>query len=225
MRIGNEPRNDARSPRQARGRLTGWLALSLLVGLAGCRTDMYDQPKYEPYDPSSTFADGTSSRQILSGTVARGQLRADTLYYEGKIDGKDADVFPFPIDEATLETGRERYTIFCSPCHGQQGNGKGMVVRRGFSPPPDLNSEYLRKIPVGHFYNVITHGYGAMYSYEARIPVEHRWAIAAYIRALQYSQNAERSDLTADDLKKLAESEKAGAPTREDSKSLVEVHQ
>ena len=225
MRIGNEPRNDARSPRRARGRLTGWLAVSLLVGLAGCRTDMYDQPKYEPYDPSATFADGTSSRQILSGTVARGQLRADTLYYEGKIDGKDADVFPFPIDEATLETGRERYTIFCSPCHGQQGNAKGMVVRRGFSPPPDLNSEYLRKIPVGHFYNVITHGYGAMYSYEARIPVEHRWAIAAYIRALQYSQNAERSDLTADDLKKLAESEKAAPSTRENSKSLVEVHQ
>jgi mono/diheme cytochrome c family protein len=199
--------------------------MGLVIGLAGCRKDMYDQPKYEAYDPSASFADGTSSRQLVSGTVARGQLRADTLYYEGKTDGKDADVFPFPIDAELLEMGRERYTIFCSPCHGQQGNGKGMVVRRGFSPPPDLHAEYLRKIPVGHFYNVITHGYGAMYSYEARIPVKQRWAIAAYIRALQYSQDAQRSDLTAEELKKLAEAEKASQPTPVVSKSLVEAHQ
>jgi mono/diheme cytochrome c family protein len=223
MRIGNEPRIDARRPLGGWRRLAAWLAVCLVIGLAGCRKDMYDQPKYEAYDPSATFADGTSSRQLLSGTVARGQLKADTLYYEGKIDGKDADVFPFPIDEATLEMGRDRYTIFCSPCHGQQGNGKGMVVRRGFSPPPDLHSEYLKKIPVGHFFNVITHGYGAMYSYEARIPVKQRWAIAAYIRALQYSQDAERSDLKADEIKTLAEAEKPGQPTRDDSKSLVEV--
>jgi mono/diheme cytochrome c family protein len=184
---------------------------------------MYDQPKYEPYDPSSTFSDGTSSRQIVSGTVARGQLRADTLYYTGKIDGIDTDVFPFEIDAETLEMGRERFTIFCAPCHGQQGNGRVMVVRRGFSPPPDLHSEYLKKIPVGHFYNVMTHGYGAMYSYEARIPVKQRWAIAAYIRALQYSQDAELGDLSADEKKLVAETEKAGQPTRDDSKSLAEV--
>jgi mono/diheme cytochrome c family protein len=225
MRIGNRLLIDARSPLRGWRRRSAWLAMGLVIGLAGCRKDMYDQPKYEAYDPSASFADGTSSRQLVSGTVARGQLRADTLYYEGKTDGKDADVFPFPIDAELLEMGRERYTIFCSPCHGQQGNGKGMVVRRGFSPPPDLHAEYLRKIPVGHFYNVITHGYGAMYSYEARIPVKQRWAIAAYIRALQYSQDAQRSDLTAEELKKLAEAEKASQPTPVVSKSLVEAHQ
>lgn len=223
MRIGNEPQIDAWRLDKAGRRLAGWLAMGLVIGLVGCRTDMYDQPKYEPYDPSATFADGTSTRQIVSGTVARGQLREDTLYYEGKIDGKEADVFPFPIDAEVLDMGKTRYTVFCSPCHGNQGNGKGMVVRRGFSPPPDLNSEYLRKIPVGHFFNVITHGYGAMYSYEARIPVKQRWAIAAYIRALQYSQNADRSDLTADEIKLLAEAKTPGHPTQSDSKRLAEV--
>ena len=136
MRIGNEPQIDAGSPQRGSRRLATWLAAGLLIGLAGCRTDMYDQPKYEPYDPSATFSDGTSSRQLVTGTVARGQLRADTLYYEGKIDGKDADIFPFPVDEEFIAMGRDRYTIYCSPCHGQQGNGRGMVVRRGFSPPP-----------------------------------------------------------------------------------------
>jgi mono/diheme cytochrome c family protein len=223
MRIGNEPQIDARSPRRGRRRLASWLLASLLVGLAGCRTDMYDQPKYEPYDPSATFSDGTSSRQLVSGTVARGQLRADTLYYEGKIDGKDAEIFPFPIDEEFVELGRDRYTIYCSPCHGQQGNGRGMVVRRGFSPPPNLHSEYLKKIPVGHFYNVITHGYGAMYSYEARIPVKQRWAIAAYIRALQYSQDADKSDLSSEEIKKLAGADKDAQPNQVDSKRLAEV--
>ncbi len=223
MRIGNKPLIDDQRPLGPWRRCAGWLAICLVIGLAGCRKDMYDQPKYESYDPSASFSDGTSSRQLVSGTVARGQLRADTLYYDGKIDGKDTEVFPFPIDAELLEMGRERYTIFCSPCHGQQGNGKGMVVRRGFSPPPDLHSEYLKKIPVGHFYNVITHGYGAMYSYEARIPVKQRWAIAAYIRALQYSQDAERSDLSSEEIKKLAGAETPGHPTRDDSKRLVEV--
>jgi mono/diheme cytochrome c family protein len=223
MRIGNEPQIDARSPLAPWRRVAAWLAVSLVLGLAGCRKDMYDQPKYKAYEPSGTFADGTSSRQLLAGTVARGpdQLRADTLYYEGNIDGKDSEVFPFPIDEATIEMGRERYTVFCSPCHGQQGNAKGMVVRRGFSPPPDLHAEYLRKIPVGHFFNVITHGYGAMYSYEARIPVKQRWAIAAYIRALQYSQDATPADL--EESRKLAEAEKAAHPTHDESKSEGEV--
>jgi mono/diheme cytochrome c family protein len=224
MRIGNEPQIDARKPLGGRRRLAGWLALCLVIGLVGCRKDMYDQPKYKVYEPSASFADGTSSRQLLSGTVARGQLREDTHYYEGKVDGKEAVEFPFPITEEIVQTGRERYTVFCSPCHGQQGDGRGMVVRRGFSPPPDLRAEYLRKIPVGHFFNVITHGYGAMYSYEARIPVEHRWAIAAYIRALQYSQDADRSDLSAEELKKLAELDKPGHTTPVDSKSPVEAH-
>ena len=222
MRIGNEPQTDAPlAARRRRRACVGWLAACLVL-CAGCRKDMYDQPRYEAYEPSTFFADGTSSRPAIPGTIARGHLRADTIYYEGKIDGKDSDVFPFPIDEATIEEGRDRFMIFCMPCHGQLGNGKGMVVRRGFSPPPDFHSEYLRKIPVGHFYNVITHGYGAMYSYEARIPVRQRWAIAAYIRALQYSQDATPEDYNQ--VKQRAEAAKPAKPTQDDHKSGAEVH-
>ena len=148
MRIGNPTHTDD-PRRRLRRRRAGGLALCLALP-GDCRTDMYAQPRYEPYEPATFFSDGTSSRPIIAGTVARGELRADTLYYTGKVDGKDADVFPFPIDEATLEMGRERYMVFCTPCHGRLGNGKGMVVRRGFSPPPTFHSDYLRKIPVGH---------------------------------------------------------------------------
>jgi mono/diheme cytochrome c family protein len=222
MRIGNEHQTDT-PPFTGGRRLAGWLAVSLVLFAGGCRKDMYDQPHYEPYEPSAFFTDGTSSRPIIAGTVARGELRADSLYYEGKIDGKDADVFPFEIDAATLELGRDRYMVYCTPCHGRLGDGRGMVVRRGFSPPPTFHSEYLRKIPVGHFFSVMTHGYGAMYSYAARIPVKHRWAIAAYIRALQYSANASPEDLTAKDREFLAEIETPAGPSRVDGKSLAEV--
>ncbi len=142
--------------------------------------------------------------------MARGDLEADSLYYTGKVDGKDADIFPFAVDREVLELGRERYLIYCSPCHGRAGDGRGMVVRRGFSPPPTFHSEYLRKKPVGHIYEVITHGYGAMYSYAARIPVRHRWAITAYIRAMQYSREASPDDLTDDERKNLANPPAAG---------------
>jgi mono/diheme cytochrome c family protein len=224
MRIGNElltqvPRGSAGLRRSA-----AWLVVCLAIGASGCRRDMYDQPRYEAYEPSTFFADGISSRPTIAGTVARGELRADALYYQGKIDGKDADVFPFAIDEATLELGRDRYMVFCTPCHGRLGDGKGMVVRRGFSPPPTFHAEYLRKIPVSHFYNVMTKGYGAMYSYEARIPVRQRWAIAAYIRTLQYSQNASPEDLNDVDRTELAKLEKPAQPTQSESKSPAEAH-
>ncbi len=206
------------------GPRTAWAAACLLLLTTGCRRDMYDQPKYDVYEPSTFFSDGTSSRQVLTGTVARGELRDDSLYYEGKIDGKEADVFPFEVTEEILETGKTRYMVYCTPCHGRLGDGRGMVVRRGFSPPPTFHSEYLRKIPVGHFYNVISHGYGAMYSYAARIPVEHRWAIAAYIRALQYSWDAKPEDLSPEDREVLAGLlEKPANPNQVDRKSLAEV--
>ena len=224
MRIGNEPRTGVPTSRGAR-RLAGWLAVSLVLCAGGCRRDMYDQPHYATYEPSTFFKDGTSSRPIVTGTVARGELRADSLYYEGKIEGKDADVFPFAVDEELLELGRERYMVFCTPCHGRLGDGRGMVVRRGFSPPPTFHADYLRQKPVGHYFGVITHGYGAMYSYAARIPVKHRWAIVAYIRALQYSTKPSPDDLAAEDRKQLATGvEKAEhQPTRVDSPSLAEV--
>lgn len=196
---------------------------ALLLITAGCRKDMYDQPKYEPYDPSTTFTDGTSSRPQVVGTVARGDLQADSYYYQGKADGKDVDQFPFEVTSETLELGRERYQVFCSPCHGRLGDGRGMVVRRGFSPPPSFHAEYLKKIPVGHFYNVISHGYGAMYSYAARIPVRQRWAIAAYIRVLQYSQDADPADLTPDEKKVIAEAGETGKAIGDVRKSLAEV--
>jgi mono/diheme cytochrome c family protein len=206
MRTGNEPKIEAPRPARALARIG--LAAACLVFWTGCRKDMYAQPKYEDYEPSTSFADGTSSRPIVAGTVARGELRADDHYYTGKVDGKEVDTFPFAVDAATLELGRERFGVFCAPCHGRVGDGAGMVVRRGFSPPPTFHSPYLRDIPVGHFFTVITNGYGAMYSYAARIPVDQRWAIAAYIRTLQYSQNAQPADLTEDDRQKLAEAAK-----------------
>jgi mono/diheme cytochrome c family protein len=224
MRIGNNTTTDAPRPATLRRRV-GWLlaACGLAFG-AGCRRDMYDQPRYEAYEPSTFFADGTSSRQPVAGTIARGELRADLAYFTGKTaEGKDTDVFPMKVDRELIELGRERYLIYCSPCHGRVGDGRGMVVRRGFSPPPTFHTEYLRKIPVGHIYNVITNGYGAMYSYAARVPVRHRWAIAAYVRTLQYSQDANPEDLSPAERKALAEAGESGPPTPDDRKQLAEV--
>jgi hypothetical protein len=158
--------------------------------LSGCRLDMHLQPKYLPYEPSDFFADGRSERQPVEGTVARGQLRTDELFYTGKVNGVEINEFPFPITRADLERGRERYNIYCTPCHDYTGTGNGMVVQRGFPQPPSYHIQRLRDAPVGHFYGVITDGFGAMYSYAARIEPADRWRIAAYIRVLQLSQNA-----------------------------------
>ena len=222
MPTGNPTLTTLDDRRRRLARCVAAAVLALAAG-AGCRKDMYDQPKYEPYEPSTNFPDGTSSRPQVEATVARDALNLDAHYYEGRVDGKEVDTLPFPVDEETLELGKNRYIIYCSPCHGRVGDGRGMVVRRGFSPPPSLHSEYLKKIPVGHFYTVITHGYGAMYSYAARIPVRQRWAIAAYIRTLQYSQDADDKDLTDDDRKKLAESAAPAKPTNEHATSSAEV--
>ena len=175
-------------------RRTGWRGLALAGAVAmllsGCRLDMHLQPKYLPYEPSTFFPDGRSERQPVEGTVARGQLRTDELFYTGKINGAEADQFPFPITRADLERGRERYNIYCTPCHDYTGTGNGMIVQRGFPQPPSYHTQRLREAPVGHFYGVITDGLGAMYSYAARIEPADRWRIAAYIRVLQLSQNA-----------------------------------
>ncbi len=224
MRTGNDTLDASTRPRALRPAI-GTLAALLLLLSGGCRKDMYDQPKYEPYDPSTLFKDGTSSRPQVVGTVARGDARVDSNYYTGKADGKDVADFPFEVTSETLELGRQRYQVFCSPCHGRLGDGRGMVVRRGFSPPPSFHAEYLKKIPVGHFYNVITNGYGAMYSYAARIPVDQRWAIAAYIRVLQYSQDADPADLTPDEKKTIAEASGPGKPTDDVRNRLAEVAQ
>jgi len=172
----------------------GLVLLMLCVG-TGCRQDMHDQPKYESLEASTFFPDGRASRPLVPGTVARGQLREDTHLYEGKVAGKPAETFPFPIDLKILERGQQRYNIYCSPCHDHVGNGDGMVVRRGFRHPPPYHIERLRQAPAGYFYDVITNGFGAMQDYAAQIPVRDRWAIVAYVRALQLSQNATLNDV------------------------------
>lgn len=174
------------------------LAASLLLVLGACRQDMHNQPKYVPYRSSEFFADGLSARQQVVGTVARDQLNADNYFLTGKIGPKEGDQFPFPITEAVMERGRERYDIYCSPCHSRVGDGNGMIVKRGYRQAANFHlARYLQQ-PVGHYYDVISHGWGAMPDYSAQLAPADRWAIAAYIRALQYAQNGTMADVPAD---------------------------
>ncbi|MCI0348929.1 MAG: cytochrome c [Acidobacteriales bacterium] len=169
--------------------------MATLFIATGCRQDMHDQPKYESLEATTFFPDGRASRPLVPGTVARGQLREDTHLYEGKVSGKPAETFPFRTDLKMIQRGQERHDIYCSPCHDRVGNGDGMVVRRGFRRPPSYHIDRLRQAAPGYFYDVITNGFGAMQDYAAQIPVRDRWAIVAYIRALQLSQNASLADV------------------------------
>ena len=180
-------------------------AALLLIGAAGCelRQAMYDQEKYEPLEASAFFADGMSFRSQVDGTVARGQLMLDEHFYQGKIQGQLAETLPVAVDRQLLERGRERYNIFCAPCHDQTGAGNGMIVQRGLKQPLTFHQQRLREVPVGHFYDVITNGFGVMYSYASRISVADRWAIVAYIKVLQLSQNLEFDQLPAEDQRQL----------------------
>ena len=176
-------------------RAGGLLLLSAALLLGGCRQDMHDQPKFTPLRESGFYADARSARPLVEGTVARGQLNDDDLLHTGKVDGQDATEFPYPVTAGVMARGRERYDIFCSPCHGRTGSGEGMVVKRGYRQPPSLHIDRLRQSPVGHFFDVMTNGFGAMPDYRAQVPVRDRWAIAAYIRALQASANATLDDV------------------------------
>jgi mono/diheme cytochrome c family protein len=188
---------------RARAAALAALAAISMTMAAGCRQDMQVQPKYKPLDPSGFFGDGRSARPPVPGTVARGELRINEAMYTGKVNGVAVDAFPFPITRADLERGRERYNIYCSPCHDFTGGGRGLVVQRGFPPPPSYHIERLRNAPVGHFVDVMTSGYGTMYSYADRVSPEDRWRIAAYIRALQLSQHGKLSDVPEKDRAKL----------------------
>jgi mono/diheme cytochrome c family protein len=205
------------------------LSLSLT---AGCdRLDMYDQPRNEPLEASDFFADGLSARPPVEGTIARGALREDEPFYTGKDGGqlvsqipaaayratykRDARQFDQPYEETEpaelrkflLRRGRERFDIYCSVCHGRAGDGDGMIVRRGFRRPPSYHTDRLRQAPAGHYFDVVTNGFGAMPSYASRIDVADRWAIVAYIRALQLSQNARSDDVPVDQRDKLLRAE------------------
>lgn len=199
---------------QSKGRLlTGALVVAAAVTVAGCRQDMHDTPRYEVYEANRSFADGRASRNLPVGTVARGQLRDDDHLYTGKINGVPAQSYPFAIGAAELERGRDRYTIYCTPCHGQLGDGKGMVVQRGLRQAATYHQERLQRAQPGYFFDVITNGFGAMQGYAEQVPPRDRWMIAAYVRALQLSQNAAVDDVPAADRARLDQpAAPAGAP-------------
>jgi len=173
-------------------------AVLLCVMAAACRQDMHDAPRYDPLEASAFFANGQSARPLVANTVARGTRRDDEHLNQGTINGELSDMFPMPVTAEMMARGRERYTVFCSPCHGRTGQGNGMVVQRGFRAPPSFHEARLRAAPVGYYVNVATNGFGAMSDYTAQVPVEDRWAIAAYIRALQLSQRATVTDVPPD---------------------------
>lgn len=172
--------------------------VAMTIALAACRQDMHDAPRYEPLEASAFFSDGRSARMPVANTVARGLLREDEHLYQAKIDGQLTDIFPMPVTAEVMARGQERFNIFCAPCHGRTGQGNGIVVQRGFRTPPSFHEERLRTAPVGYFFDVETNGFGAMSDYAAQVPVADRWAIAAYIRALQLSQRATVDDVPID---------------------------
>ena len=151
----------------------------------------------KPLRENDFYADRRGSRPVIEGTVARGQLKEDAAFYTGKINGQYVTEFPFPITAPVLDRGRERFNVFCSPCHSRLGDGNGMIVQRGFKRPPSYHIDRLRQKPVGYFFDVETNGMGSMGEYASQVPARDRWAIAAYIRALQLSQNATRADVPA----------------------------
>jgi mono/diheme cytochrome c family protein len=172
--------------------------LVAVVALAGCRHDMQDQPRFKPLAESDFYSDLRSARPPVEGTVARGQLDADVYFYTAKIGNNPGDYMPFPVSSDVLARGRERYDIYCAPCHSRLGDGNGVVPSRGFPrKPPSFHIERLRKAPLGYFFDVMTNSFGIMPDYAAQIPPQDRWAIVAYIRALQLSQGATASDVPA----------------------------
>src|SRR5271167_3678175 len=184
------------------------------LACAGCRQDMQNQPKFIPQRSTTFFADGRSVRPQVAHTVARGQLGEDSFFYTGLIEGKEADALPFPVSMDVLARGQERFNIYCTPCHSRVGNGAGMIVQRGYKPAGNYHDAKRLAEPLSHYFFVMTNGYGAMPDYSAQLPPEDRWAVAAYIRVLQLSQNATEKDVPSgaqvDSLADIAE--RAGYP-------------
>ena len=170
----------------------------LAMGSAACRQDMHDTPRVEANEATDAFEDGRGNRPLVEGTVARGWLNDDEQLTTGKVNGQLVDEFPFPVTREVLERGQQRFNAFCTPCHGKTGMGNGMVVRRGLKPPPSFHDERLRTSPAGYYFDVMTNGFGVMQDYRAQVDVKDRWAIAAYIRALQLSQRATLADVPHD---------------------------
>jgi hypothetical protein len=199
---------------QKLSQFAGLVALSGVSLLAGCRQDMHDQPKFVPQRGTEFFADGRSARPQVENTVGRGQLHEDTYFYTGLNNGAEGNSYPFPVTMEVLERGQERYNVYCTPCHSRVGNGAGMIVQRGYRPAGDFHTERLRNAPLGHFFAVMSNGYGAMPDYSAQLSPADRWAVVAYIKALQLSQNATAADVASgQQAKPLADiAEKEGLP-------------
>src|SRR5919108_5184265 len=181
--------------------LSRFVAFGLLLAaglVAGCRQDMHDAPRIEPFEANAFFPDQRGSRVPPQGTVARGWLRDDEALYTGKVNGQFVETIPFALTHDDLERGQQRFNIYCSPCHGRLGDGQGMVVQRGLRQAASYHQDRLRQERIGYFFDVITNGFGAMQGYAEQVPVRDRWLIAAYIRALQLAQNASVNDVPAD---------------------------
>jgi mono/diheme cytochrome c family protein len=186
--------------------------VSSLGLLTGCHRDMRDQHKYRGFRESSFFADKRSIRPAVPGTIPVGYLKADTLLYTGKIGGKPADMFPFTVDRAVLERGRDRYNIYCSPCHDFTGSGNGMIVQRGHRKPPSFHDWRLRHAPAGYIFDVITNGFGVMYDYSYQLRPADRWAVVAYVRTLQAAAQGSLADVPADQRATLDQASMTPAP-------------
>jgi hypothetical protein len=208
------------------------VTLTLCLLTMGCQQKMARQPAYRPLQENDFFADNRAARPLVAGTIARGHLRTDTVLFTGRrspfgaeahavavvgstnplataatalVQGQFVDTFPFPVTEEVLERGRERFTIFCTPCHDRLGTGNGKIVQRGFTHPPSYHELRLRQAPVGYLFDVVTHGHGAMPDYASQVPPRDRWAIVGYVRALQLSQHATLQDVPEEERKRLLE--------------------
>lgn len=186
-------------------RLIRYSWVLLLLGLVACHQDMYNQPRYDTYEPSTFFADGRSARPPVAGTLAQDGFSTQPGFFDGTVGDAFVSEMPFPLTEEVLVFGQERYNAYCMPCHGLLGDGDGIIEQRGYPNVPTLHNQRLREVEIGYFVNVITNGFGRMYSYAARIPPEDRWAIAAYVRALQLSQNAPVTDVPPAEQQQLRE--------------------
>jgi cytochrome c553 len=186
------------------------LSSFILLPLSGCRQKMANQARYDPLEASDFFEDGMAARPRVAGTVARGELSGNPFFDTGKVNGQVAEGFPMPVTVELIDRGQERFNIYCAQCHGRVGDGNGMIPSRGYRRPPSFHTQTLRTATSGHFFDVMTNGFGAMPPYGKMIPPQDRWAIAAYIRALQLSQNATVADVPADQRAKLALSEAEG---------------
>ena len=187
-------------------------AIVALLALTGCHQKMANQARYDPLEASDFFADGMASRPRIPGTVARGELTNDPYLETGKVNGQDGDYFPFPVTAEVINRGQERFNIYCSQCHGRLGDGNGMIPSRGLRRPPSFHTETLRTAKPGHFFDVMTNGFGAMPPYRTMIPPRDRWAIVTYIRALQISQSATVADVPANEQAKLKAPPASPAP-------------